>query len=503
MTAILELAGVEKSFPGVPALRGVSLTLEAGCIHALLGENGAGKSTLIKIITGVHPPDAGTLRLDGSPVRFASPIEAIEAGIGAVHQERNLVPRFSVGENILLDGIARRTLRPIDYTALHCEAARWLQLVGLDIDPRQPVGRLNVATMQMIEIARALSLQSRVLLLDEPTASLTPQETDALLGLLRRLRDQGVALAFVSHKLEEVQALCDTVTVLRDGQNTCDNEALAGLHRADLVRLMIGRAEQPPSNAAAAAPGAEALSLRGLATEGGHRDIDLAVHRGEVVGLYGLVGAGRSELARAVIGLDHISAGEIQVHGRPACIRGPGEALHRYRIGYVSEDRALEGVILLHSVLANAGITVWRRLRIWRLWLRDRRVATAVLPVLRDLDVRMTSLAAPVAHLSGGNQQKVSLAKWLAAGTAILIIDEPTVGIDVQTKAYLHGVIRDLARRGTAVLLILSDMPELIALADRVFVMHAFRIAGVLANSRDYSAMSQSIMAYIHTETVP
>ncbi len=500
MAASLELSGIEKSFPGVRALRGVSLKLEAGSIHALLGENGAGKSTLIKIVTGVQPPDAGTMTLEGRPVRFARPTDAIAAGIGVVHQERNLIPRFSVGENLLLDGIARGRLRPIDYPALHREAARWLRLVGLDIDPRRPVAQLNVATTQMIEIARALSLQSRVLLLDEPTASLTPHETDALLAILRRLRDQGVAIAFVSHKLEEVQALCDTVTVLRDGQNACDGTPLAELGRADLVRLMIGRAEPPAEAAEALAPGPPALVLRGVATGGGHRDIDLAVHRGEVVGLYGLVGAGRSELARAVLGLDRVTAGEIRVDGRAARIHGPGEALHRFGIGYVSEDRKQEGVILLHGVLANTGITLWRRLRAWRFWLGDRRIAAAALPVLRGLEVRMASLDAPVANLSGGNQQKVSLAKWLAAGAGILIIDEPTVGIDVKTKAYFHGLIRDLARRGTAVLVISSDMPELIALADRIVVMHAFRVAATLANSRDYAAMSQAIMAHIHTD---
>ncbi len=500
MAATLELTGIEKAFPGVRALRGVSVRLAAGSIHALLGENGAGKSTLIKVITGVHPPDAGTMHMDGRQVRFTGPTEAIAAGIGVVHQERNLIPRFSVGENILLDRIALGRVRPIDYAALHAEAAKWLAMVGLEIDPRRPVARLSVAAMQMVEIARALSLQSRVLLLDEPTASLTPHETDALLGILRRLRDQGVAIAFVSHKLEEVQALCDTVTVLRDGQNACDSVPLAGLQRGDLVRLMIGRGEQEAAIAASATPGAAALALRGVATAAGHRDINLTLHQGEVLGLYGLVGAGRSELARAVIGLDRITAGQVLVRGRTVRIGSVRAALHRHGIGYVSEDRKQEGVILLHGVLANAGITIWRRLRGWLGWLRDRTVADVVLPVLRELEVRMASLDAPVATLSGGNQQKVSLAKWLAAGTGILIIDEPTVGIDVKTKAYFHGLIRDLARRGAAVLVISSDMPELITLADRILVMHAYRIAGEIDNDHDYPSVSRAIMGHIHAE---
>ena len=356
--------------------------------------------------------------------------------------------------------------------------------------------------MQMVEIARALSLQSRVLLLDEPTASLTRHETDALLHVLRRLRDQGVAIAFVSHKLEEVQALCDTVTVLRDGQNACDALPLAGMRREDLVRLMIGRAEQilelGPIAATKAESGVPALELRGVATQAGHRDIDLTLRDGEVLGMYGLVGAGRSELARAVIGLDRITAGEVRVRGKVARIASVSEALHRFGIGYVSEDRKQEGVILLHGVLANAGITIWRRLRGWMDWLGDARVVRAVLPVLRQLEVRMASLDAPVANLSGGNQQKVSLAKWLAADTRILIVDEPTVGIDVKTKAYFHGLIRDLARGGAAVIVISSDMPELITLADRIVVMHAYRLVGEIANTRDYDAVSEAIMEKIH-----
>ena len=500
MATTLELAGIGKSFPGVRALQDVSVRFAAGSIHALLGENGAGKSTLIKIITGVHPPDSGAMTLDGQAMRFAHPTDAIAAGIGVVHQERNLIPRFSVGENLLLDRIALGTARPIRFGDLHEEATKWLRMVGLEIDPRRKVAGLSVAAMQMIEIARALSLQSRVLLLDEPTASLTPHETEALLGILRRLRDQGVAIVFVSHKLEEVMALCDTVTVLRDGRNACEGVPLAGMTRGDLVRLMVGRDEQVAQDVTAATRGAVALQLRGVATEAGHRHIDLALHDGEVLGMYGLVGAGRSELARAVIGLDRITAGEVRVRGQAVRIRSVGQALHRHGIGYVSEDRKQEGVILLHGVRANAGITLWRRLRQAGFWLRDGRITRAVLPVLKQLEVRMASLESPVATLSGGNQQKVSLAKWLAARTRILLIDEPTVGIDVRTKAYLHALIRDLARGGAAVLVISSDMPELISLADRIVVMHDYRIAGELDNSRDYAVMSRAIMGLIHAE---
>jgi ribose transport system ATP-binding protein len=500
MHAALELEGVVKSFPGVMALRGTSLRVEPGTIHALLGENGAGKSTLIKIITGVHKPDAGEIRVGGGICHFSRPTDAIASGIGVVHQERNLIPHFSVGENILLDRIAQAMLKPVDYQALHTEATRWLRELDLPLDPQTRVGTLSVALMQMVEIARALSLQSRVLLMDEPTASLTPHETHTLFNVLRRLRDQGVAIVFVSHKLEEVLELCDSVTVLRDGRNACESRSLSGLDRGDLVQLMIGRAEQILDLGAggcrlAASP---ALELRGVATELGHRDINLDLRVGEVVGLYGLVGAGRSELARAIIGQHRITAGTLHIAGRAARIRSVAEALDRYAIGYVSEDRKQEGVILQHGVLANTGVTIWSRLRGWLRFLQDPRIAREVRPVLERLAVKTPSLAQPVGALSGGNQQKVSLAKWLVAGTRILIIDEPTVGIDIKTKAYFHQLIHDLAQQGTAVLVISSDMPELITLADRIIVMNRYRIAGEIKNDRTYDRMSRAIMSFIH-----
>jgi ribose transport system ATP-binding protein len=500
-TIPLELKDITKGFPGVKALDGVSIRLDAGSIHALLGENGAGKSTLIKVITGVHKPDSGVVLLNGKPVHFASPSEAIAGGIGVVHQERSLITRFSIGENILLDRIAAGTFKPIDFDAIHAEASKWLRLLDLDVDPHDPVSRLSVAKMQLVEIARALSLQSRVLLMDEPTASLTPHETVALFALLKRLRDQGVTIVFVSHKLEEVLEICDHVTVLRDGRNACESRSMTGLGRADLVRLMIGRTEQiadlGPRPETAGVP---VLELKGVSTAAGHRNIDLVLRKGEVLGLYGLVGAGRSELAKAIIGLDRITGGELRVAGKPAAIRTVREALERYGIGYVSEDRKQEGLILMHSVLENAGITVWSRLRGWAGFLRDRTIGAKVLPVIRGLEVKTPTVRQPVGTLSGGNQQKVSLAKWLAAGVAILIIDEPTVGIDVKTKAYFHELIHRLARQGTSVLVISSDMPEIITLADRIVVIDAFQVAGEVENDRNYDRVSHAIMEHIHGE---
>jgi ribose transport system ATP-binding protein len=498
---IFEVKGVTKTFPGVRALSDVSMRLWPGSIHALLGENGAGKSTLIKIVTGVHRPDSGTLLLDGRPLALSSPREASAAGIAVVHQERNLIPRFSIAENIFLEELGARPLAPVAYRALESRARDWLTTLGLDVDPSTPVNRLSVARMQMVEIAKALARRSRVLLLDEPTASLTPHETDSLFAVLRKLRDDGVSLVFVSHKLEEVQALCDRVTVLRDGRNACDGEPMGAMGRQDLVRLMIGRTERIADFARRDHSTAEPmLSLKGVSTALGHRDIDLTVRRGEIVGLYGLVGAGRTELAKCIIGRHPVTGGTVEVAGRPADIRSVADAVGRYRIGYVSEDRKHEGLVLLHSVLDNVGMAVWRRLA-GRLGLvGDGAVRRRTEPFVRKLEVRTPSLDQRVGNLSGGNQQKISVAKWLSAGVEMLIVDEPSVGIDIKTKAYLHDLIRELSDTGTGILLITSDMPEMITLADRIVVMDGYRITGELANTRDYGPMSEAIMAFIHGE---
>ena len=496
---LLVANGVSKSFPGVRALSDVSMRLDGGSIHALLGENGAGKSTLIKIITGVHRPDSGALLLDSKPLHFAGARDAIAAGIGVVHQERNLIARFSVGENIMLERLGGTLFKPIDYTDVHAQATTWLDMLGLDLDPRTPVSRLSVAKMQMVEIAKALSLRSRVLLLDEPTASLTPHETIALFALLKKLRSDGVAIVFVSHKLEEVQEICDTVTVLRDGRNACDSRSMSGMDRQDLVRLMIGRNEQIPRwDARLKTDAAPALELRDIETELGHRAIRLTLKKGEILGLYGLVGAGRTELAKCILGLHRVTAGNVLVDGKVARIGSVAEAIDRYGMGYVSEDRKQEGLILAHSVLENAGIAIWKRLAGRIGFLADRAIAAVVAPLIEKLDVRTPSLKQIVGNLSGGNQQKVSLVKWLAAGVRVLIVDEPSVGIDIKTKAYIHELLRQISDEGTAILLITSDMPEMITLADRIAVMDGYAIKGSIMNDRNYARMSREIMRLIH-----
>jgi ribose transport system ATP-binding protein len=495
----LETIGVRKQFPGVLAVDDASIRIRAGEIHALVGENGAGKTTLIKVITGNYRPDAGQLLVNGQEVSFRSARDALQAGIAAVHQERNLVNRFTGGENIMLEDIPRRARFFVDTGRMREEARRGLERLEVNVDVDVPVIELSVAQRQLVEVARALSHKSSILLLDEPTASITPTETAVLFRVLRRLRDQGVAIVFVSHKLEEIFALCDRVTVLRDGRVVGNDQRISEMTRDQLVTQMIGRAEvvaalpERPSHQPK-----EVLACRGLVNETGAHGVDLAVHAGEIVGLYGLVGAGRSETARTIIGIDKLVAGEILVDGQPVRIRDPRQALERYGIGYVSENRKEEGLLLIHSVSANVSITVWRRLAGLLGWLRVRAVEEAVVPYVKRLDIKTPSLSTPVATLSGGNQQKVSVAKWLAARSRVLIIDEPTAGIDVRTKGYLHELIWELASQGLGILLISSDMPEIVRLADRLLVMNRGRVEGEIENTHDYTTMSERIMSYIH-----
>jgi ribose transport system ATP-binding protein len=439
------------------------------------------------------------MNIDGETFSPHTTRDAISSGVGVVHQERNLIPQFSIAENIFLERLSANPLRKIDYPKLYEEAQKWLDLLEIDAKPETQVDKLNVARMQLVEIAKALSLDTRILLLDEPTASLTQHETETLFGILNRLRNDGASLVFVSHKLEEVQEICDQVTVLRDGRNACESQALEGLDRQDIVRLMIGRSEQIPQWEQREKSDKDiALSVQNVATQDGHRNINFQLRKGEVLGLYGLVGSGRTELAKALIGAGQVTAGEILVGGQKASISSVADALHKYRIGYVSEDRKSEGLILIHSVLENAGITVWQRLKNAMGLLTDRQVEAAVDPVLKKLEVRTPSLRQLVGNLSGGNQQKVSVAKWLAANVGILIVDEPTVGVDIKTKAYVHELMRELSESGTSILLITSDMPEMVTVADRILVMDEFELKGEIVNDRDYDSVSAQIMHHIH-----
>lgn len=506
----LRTEGLVKTFPGVRALDGVNVELAPGSVHALLGENGAGKSTMIKILTGVHQSDGGRILVsddegdDWREVSFAHPQEATAGGIGVVHQERNLVTAFSVAENISLQALPRRR-GLVDRDAMRTVARQCLAELDLDLDVDRPVSELSVAQMQLVEIAKALATDSKVLLLDEPTSTLTSDEADRLYRAVERLKARGCSVVLVSHKLEEVFAIADTVSVLRDGRSVCENRALADLTRADVIDLMVGRefAElEPDTSRRVVRTGVPELELDGICTSRGHRDVSLTVHPGEIVGLYGLVGAGRSELARALLGLDAIVGGTVKVRGTKVRIRSVGDALHRFGIGYVTENRKEEGVFLDQTISRNVAVTIWDRLSRFGL-VRNRSEDASLATYVESLGIRVSGPRQLAGQLSGGNQQKISLAKWLAADCSILVIDEPTVGIDVRTKAAFHSLIVALAEKGLAILLITSDLPEMVTLADRILVMNDYAISGEVDNAaHQYDLASKQVVRLMHVEPV-
>jgi ribose transport system ATP-binding protein len=511
--AVFAARAISKAFDGIVALDEADLRLSRGEIHALIGENGAGKSTLINIATGVYQPDGGQVLLDDAPLQLSGPRSAASHGIGVVHQERNLVGAFSVAENLFL-GNQPRSRGLVSYRRMFGDARPWLNEVGLNVDPSMEARQLSPGQAQLLEIARALSARCRVLFLDEPTSSISETDSEHLFTILRELRDRGTAIVFVSHKLEEVYGLCDRVTVLRDGRNVITGRRLADISRADIVRAMVGREAQAPGSAdrpgrreGQREPGGQRdgrrqtgtarLELASLATQYGHEDVNLTVHAGEIVGLYGLVGAGRTELARCLVGLGRITGGTFRIDGAPAHVRNPYDALRKYSLGYVSEDRKGEGLILGHSISRNVGITIWDRVSGRLGQVSERAVRPAVIRQTESLRIKMNSLSQAVSRLSGGNQQKVSLAKWLAAETEILLFDEPTVGVDVGAKAEVHGLVRGLADDGKAILLISSDLREIVQLADRIVVMGDFRLLGDIQNTGDYTSVSKAIMERI------
>ncbi len=479
---MLEVRSISKSFPGVKALDRVSVSFAPGSIHALLGENGAGKSTLMKIICGIYGPDEGEMFMDNRRLHLRDTFEALTHRISIVHQEIQVVPRASIAENIMLDKLDRyRRGLTIDWKRLHQDALEYMDMVELALSSETPVGELSAAQKQLAQIARALSDGAMVLLLDEPTSSLTQHEADRLFDLLRKLRDQGVTIVFVSHRLEEVMVLCDVVTVLRDGK-VIGTRPRSELSREQIITMMIGRSTIERWRGLLPVdrekPVLEVRNLRSALFNG----VSLALYQGEILGLYGLVGSGRTELAKTIIGEYRSEPGAIFVRGRPARIDSMADSLHRYRIGYVSENRKEEGLILSATVTTNLTITVWTRLRSRLLGiLRPVREVNQAEKTIRSLDIKTPSSQQTVNNLSGGNQQKVSIGKWLVADCDILIVDEPTVGVDVGAKEYIHDLIWKMAKEeGKSIILISSDMPELVHLARRILVFKNYAIVGEL-----------------------
>jgi ABC-type sugar transport system ATPase subunit len=470
----VELRGVSKSFDGTQALREVSFSVQPGEVTALVGENGAGKSTLLRIMSGVIRADSGQVLIFDRPVHFSSPKDAQRAGIAIIHQELSTVPDLTVAENVFLDRLPQRGVF-VDWRRLHAECRLLLQRLGVDMDPRTRVGDLALARQQMVEIAHAIAQDARVIAMDEPTASLSQDEVTHLFRLIRQLRANHVTVIFVSHRLEEVFEIADRIVVLRDGQ------VVAGMQRSEttpdrVIELMVGRALERQFPNRSGTPGKTVLEVRDLHTKKQLHSVSLVVRQGEIVGLAGLVGAGRSELAQAIFGAEPISRGEILIEGQPVRLRNPGDAI-RHGIGLVTEDRKKSGLILSFPLYMNHTLPSLRRfVRGWRLV--PRLEIGAFKQWADKLQIHSRSSRQEVRFLSGGNQQKVVLAKWLELKPRLLILDEPTRGVDVATKAEIYRLINDLAAQGTAILMISSDLPEVLGMSDRVVVMHDGRVTG-------------------------
>jgi len=471
---------ITRRFPGVQALTEVSLEIAAGSCHALCGENGAGKSTLAKILAGIHAPDSGRVFVHGRVVRFTSPRDALAAGVGMVHQELAFCENLSVAENLCLGSLpTRRGLLARD--AMAERAAAMLAEIGTTLDVWRTVGSLTIAQQQMVQIASAVGGGARIIIFDEPTSSLSQVEVDRLYELIGRLRERGVACIYVSHRMPEVFRLCDVVSVLRDGRHV-GTRRTDELTEHELVQMMIGRplAEYVPRRADVPL-GGELLRVEGLSSPGKFADVSFVLRAGEVVGVAGLVGAGRSELAQALFGLDPVRQGRVLVAGRLVRVDTPAAAI-ALGIGLVPEDRKRQALVPQASALHNLSLAILRRLARFG-WLRRGEERSVAKEFFDRLRVRAPSVDTVVAGLSGGNQQKVVLARWLAARSRVLILDEPTRGVDVGAKAEIHALIGELAAQGTAILLISSELPELLALSRRILVLRAGRVVGEVAQN--------------------
>lgn len=476
---LLEMRGISKRYPGVVALDSVHLEILPGEVHALVGENGAGKSTLMKILAGAETRDAGAVLLDGRPTHVHRPQDAMALGINIIYQEFNLVPHLSAAENIYLGREpAARIPGFIDFKKLYGDAQSIMNSLGVEVDVRTEVSRLSVAQQQMVEIAKATSRNSRVIAMDEPSATLTEHELQNLFELIRELKSRGVGVIYISHRLEEIFEICDRVTVLRDG-HYIGTLVTAETGRDEIIRMMVGRELKESIPKRPVAPGEPILEVIGLTRRGIFEAISFTVRRGEIVGIGGLVGAGRTEVARAIFGADPIDAGEIRILGKTVRPRSPREAIG-LGIGLVPEDRKSLGLILSMVVRENTTLANLDLLTILGFVNRKQEKEVAERYV-RDLRVRTPTIEQEVKNLSGGNQQKVVLAKWLFTNSQVLIFDEPTRGIDVGAKIEIYELMNDLAARGAGMVMISSELPELLGMSDRILVMHEGRIAGELA----------------------
>ena len=485
---LLKVSGLRKAFPGVQAIKDGSLELRAGEIHALVGENGAGKSTLIKILTGVHAPDEGTVVVDGQTRRFASPIEAHRAGIAAIYQEFTLIPTLSIAANLFL-GREKTRLGALQFRNEFDQANRVLARLGLTLHPDTRVSLLSVSEQQLIEIARALLVDARILIMDEPTAALTPREVVKLFAILRELAAQGIGILFISHRLNEVLEIADRITVMRDGV-TVTTQSAAGMSRRTLIESMVGRSLDDEFPKGGSEPGPVRLEVKALAG-GKVREVSFSARAGEIVGFAGLMGAGRTEMARLVFGADGKESGEVILDGRPVPVTGPQDAIQS-GICLLTEDRKGQGLVLCASAKDNFAISSlshWSRFGLLNLSKESGRFEEH----RKALAIKLVSPRQRAESLSGGNQQKLLVARWLEVDSKVLIFDEPTRGIDVGAKFEMYLLIRRLAAQGKVIILISSELPEILGMSDRILVMKAGRITGEITDVS--SATQEQIMA--------
>ncbi len=490
---LVSMEGIEKSFPGVHALNQCRFELRAGEVHALLGENGAGKSTMMKVLAGIYAPDAGRILYKGKEVTIAGPRAAQALGISMIHQELNLMPHLTLAQNVFIGREPRRGVRFwLNEGALNAQTEQLFQSMHLNLDPRTKVADLTVAKQQMVEIAKALSYNSAVLIMDEPTAALTEAEIDELFRMINQLRERGVGIVYISHRLEEIKRICDRITIMRDGRyiNTVGAQEVT---IDQIISMMVGRTiyESAPE-VPATANQETVLEVKGVNRAGVLKDINFTLKKGEILGFAGLMGAGRTEVARAVFGADRIDTGEIYVQGRRVQIKTPRDAV-RYGIGYLSEDRKRYGLALGMDVESNVVLAAFKKFFGRLGWVNRSKTRSTAQQYVETLAIKTPTIQQRVRNLSGGNQQKVVIGKWLTADTDILIFDEPTRGIDVGAKSEIYKLLNDLAHQGKSIIMISSELPEILRMSHRIIVMCEGRITGELSAAE---ATQETIMKY-------
>jgi inositol transport system ATP-binding protein len=475
---LLEVEGVRKAFPGVVALDNVQFRLRPGTVHALMGENGAGKSTLMKIISGVYTPDHGDLRLRGKPIRLHSPLDALDNGIAMIHQELNLMPFMTVAENIWIRREPKNRVGFIDHGELRRRTQQLFDRLAIEIDPEIEVRRLSIANRQMVEIAKAVSFDSDVLIMDEPTSALTDKEVDHLFRIIRGIKGQGKGIVYITHKMNELFEIADEVSVFRDGRYIATRPA-AEVTRDEIIKMMVGREITQMFPKETVPIGDVVLSVRDLCLAGVFHDISFDLRAGEILGVAGLVGSGRSNVAETIFGVSPATSGTISIRGKPLVVDSPGVAMTN-GMAFITEDRKETGCFLILDVLENMDMAVLNHAYVKGGFVEQARLEKDCAAMSAALRVKTPSLQERIENLSGGNQQKVLIGRWLLTQPKILILDEPTRGIDVGAKAEIHRLVSKLAGEGVAVMMISSEMPEILGMSDRVMVMHEGRVTGIV-----------------------